>query len=218
MPKKSNTPVCLFAGCSRKHYANGFCVGHNEQQRKGLALRPLRADVSAEDRFWAKVDKGGPVQPHMTTPCWEWTASRNRFGYGEFHKTRGPVEKAHRVSFLWYAGHIPDGLCVLHACDNPPCVNPSHLFVGTKADNAHDRDQKGRQVSPRGDRSGAYTRPEMVRRGETHGNAVLTDAAVVALRARFAAGGVTKADLARELGMSKTNIGDIIKGRTWRHV
>lgn len=91
--------------------------------------------TSTEARFWAKVDKTGD--------CWVWTAATNPKGYGQFY-VEG-MRLAHRVSWILAHGPIPDDLCVLHRCDHPPCVNPAHLFLGTYADNNHDRDAKGRQ-------------------------------------------------------------------------
>ncbi len=103
------------------------------------------------DRFWEKVDKRGPDE------CWEWTAGRAtstlwtkgkpKFDYGIFH--RGSEDEyqavqAHRMSWELHNGSIPDSLFVCHTCDNPPCVNPGHLFLGTHLDNMRDRKAKGR--------------------------------------------------------------------------
>ena len=99
---------------------------------------------SMEDRFWAKVDKSGN--------CWNWAAGKRR-GYGRFvikNKSKG----AHRVSWEMANGKIPDGSLVCHSCDNPSCVNPDHLFLGTHATNNKDRDEKGRAVYVRGDKHG----------------------------------------------------------------
>jgi hypothetical protein len=91
--------------------------------------------ATVEDRFWANVDKSGD--------CWEWQASVNLDGYGRFC-LKGKRIRAHRLSWVLANGEIPEGMCVLHKCDNPPCVSPDHLFLGTRADNVRDMVQKGR--------------------------------------------------------------------------
>lgn len=88
-------------------------------------------------RFWAKVDKRGPDE------CWTWTAGLNGQGYGIFC-IGGKARGAHRVSYFLSRGEIGNGLSVCHSCDNPPCVNPAHLWVGTAQDNSDDRVRKGR--------------------------------------------------------------------------
>ena len=87
------------------------------------------------DRFWDKVDKTGE--------CWIWTASKNKKGYGRFG-FGSRAQLAHRVSWLLSNGEIPDGMLACHTCDNPPCVNPSHLWLGTQKDNVVDMSSKGR--------------------------------------------------------------------------
>lgn len=103
---------------------------------------------SLSERFWKKVDQNGPTHPVLGTPCWVWTASRFVRGYGALKVDDGPKGYAHRISWELHFGPIPDGLWVLHRCDNPPCVNPAHLFLGTHLDNMADMDAKGRRNHP----------------------------------------------------------------------
>ena len=98
--------------------------------------------------FWAKVNKSGPTQSNMETPCWVWMACKNKKGYGLFG-CKGKGYLTHRVAWVLANGQIPqggsgNGICVCHRCDVRDCVNPAHLFLGTDTDNARDRDNKGR--------------------------------------------------------------------------
>lgn len=94
-------------------------------------------DENTLHRFWIKVRK--------TRTCWLWRRAKSAHGYGQFHYFMGHKQiAAHRVSWLLAYGEIPEGMCVLHDCDNPVCVNPNHLFLGTQKDNIHDMQYKGR--------------------------------------------------------------------------
>ena len=159
--------------------------------------------------FWIKVDKGGPNE------CWVWTASKKVKGYGQFGINR-KNHFAHRLSWEIHNGSIPPGMCVLHRCDNMSCVNPAHLFLGTKEDNVADMVAKGRQA--RGKRTGAYTRPERIARGERVGTSKLSEQDVSRIRFLYTNGGVTQQELAQQFGVHQSNISVIVSGKNWKHL
>jgi hypothetical protein len=150
-------------------------------------------------RFWGYVKILGPDD------CWLWTGGRFTNGYGQFRLGKKKV-KSHRCALELSLGRdLLDGLKSLHQCDNPPCCNPGHLFEGSDADNAHDRDAKGR-----GSHAGAPPLP-----GERNPAAKLAESAVLQIRAS-AAKGLLKTELASAFGMSKSQIGNIVAGRCWK--
>lgn len=145
------------------------------------------------DTFWSNVDKRAPDE------CWEWQGCRDGRGYGAV-TDRGVQLGTHRVSWELTNGPIPDGLWVLHKCDNPPCVNPNHLFLGTHADNIADRDRKGRQA-----------------KGSKGGSAKLTEANVIEIWALIRQG-VMQKDIAAMFGVKRMAVGRITRGITWIHI
>lgn len=142
-------------------------------------------------RFWTKVDKKGGDD------CWPWKASRNR-GYGRFWPSARIAVYAHRYAWERVYGPIPKRMKVLHTCDNPPCCNPRHLFLGTQAINVADMVAKGRD----GFRKCAK----------------LTEAQVKEIRGRAASGRESNRAIARAFNLSHTNVNDIAAGRTWQNV
>jgi hypothetical protein len=100
--------------------------------------RPKHNLGGTKDQFWQRVSKNGPIHPDCGQ-CWIWIAGKYAQGYGQY---RG--KKAHRVAYEFSVGPIPKGKMVLHKCDNPACVNPNHLFIGTAQDNMDDKMSKGR--------------------------------------------------------------------------
>lgn len=171
----------------------------------------LKGDAMNEDtvrRFWEKVQK--------TPDCWLWTASRRRDGYGQFRVSGGGeknvVLSAHRISYELLVGPIPDGLCVLHKCDNPICVNPEHLFPGTMKDNVDDMMRKGRHV-----KAGTYT--EAARRfGEDNLRSKLTSGIVREIRSSYQAGGISMQKIADAYGVQLSCISKIVNRKRWPHV
>lgn len=113
---------------------------------------------SWKNHFWDKVDREGPVHPTLNTNCWVWIASRNKKGYGHL-RARGTIAYAHRLAWELKRGPIPEGLWVLHRCDNPWCVRPDHLFLGTHKDNVADCTAKKRWRGGRKKKSGHLAVP-----------------------------------------------------------
>lgn len=166
----------------------------------------MPAQRSLFDRFWEKVDVRGDDE------CWLWKGARGSgAGYGAIVVRGSRLEKAHRVAWmLANASEVPDDMWVLHRCDNNLCVNPSHLFVGTRQDNVDDMMRKRRHGSHRGRVSFA--------RGEQHGQAKLTSADVRVIRRRLAEGGSTQQEIATDYRVSRGLIGMIGRREIWLHV
>jgi hypothetical protein len=140
----------------------------------------------AAHKFWPRVQKG------MRDACWEYTGSIGSNGYGLFSHA-GRTYRAHRLAWMLTHGPIPEGLYVCHTCDNRPCVNPAHLFLGTHTDNVRDMVAKGRNVCPAGERNGF---------------AKFTDAQVAAIRADHR----SNRPIAREYGCSHQYISVLKRG------
>lgn len=167
--------------------------------------------MTIDERFWAKVDKGDG------TGCWLWTRATNSYGYGIFAVTAQDTQLAHRIAWALTNGPIPEGLHCLHRCDNPPCVRPSHLFVGTALDNALDRERKSRGNHVTGDRHGSRTHPEAYPQGEDRPAAKLTEADVREIRRRRKAGQTLKA-IAADYGVHHVTILRASTGANWAYL
>lgn len=150
-------------------------------------------------KLWDRVERVGG--------CRVWTGALNAQGYGVIRFDKKNY-LAHRLAWQFTFGPIPDGLCVLHHCDNPPCADVGHLFLGTKGDNIRDMDRKGRRRSP-------THKPNC--RGETHPVAKLTEDAVLDMRARHLHGHRI-VDMAQEHGVHPVTVFDVVHHRTWRHI
>jgi len=145
---------------------------------------------------WIEFDQA--YSPEPNSGCWLWLGALNAKGYGLI-RVAGKTELAHRMSYRRYRGEVPVGLCVLHRCDVPACINPDHLFLGTQTDNMRDMSSKNRHP---------------YRYGEAHVNAKLTEAAIQAIRASDE----NYTSLGQRYGITKQNVYLIRARRAWRHL
>lgn len=160
--------------------------------------KPIEREQMApnwEARYWEKVGTADLDE------CWEWAAAQNTDGYGKL-RVKGHNQYAHRLAWeLEHGRPVPEGRCICHRCDNPACVNPAHLFLGTQADNLRDMAEKGRA---RG----------RVAKGSDIGNSKLTDDDVREIR-KLAAVGHSQRQLAARFGVGRTQIGRIVRRESW---
>lgn len=150
-------------------------------------------DVS---RFWSKV-----IITADNDLCWKWTGKPNPNGYGRFYLKKMII--ASRISWLFTYGYLPDDLEVCHSCDNPICVNPKHLFLGTHGDNVRDMYKKGRGHNTKGVNNNRHK---------------LTEDDVKYIRERYAQGDTSMRQLAKEMNVVMTAINKIILRQNWKHV
>jgi len=168
-------------------------VGNVPKHRNQFTDNPK----TLEERFWEKVDK------KSDSKCWEWTASLRSDGYGQLHYIqdgRRYCLPAHRLSWSIHFKEVPHGKQVLHRCDNPKCVNPNHLFLGTNEDNRQDMVNKKRHMF-----------------GEKHISAKLKETNILYIRRAYTNGRSLSA-LAREFDVYPSTIERVVKERTWRHI
>lgn len=177
----------LLATCGQR-----LCVRPSHMKAGTQADLDRWSDENRREMFWSHVDQ-------TTEGCWEWKASRFPNGYGQAH-LNGLGTGAHRVSWTLTNGEIPPGMAVCHHCDNPPCVRPDHLFLGSPQENTADMITKGRYRAPR------------------RTMAKMTDEQVRLAREAYFAGGTTFAKLAAANGVTTMAMFNAVKGNTYQHV
>lgn len=152
-------------------------------------------NISKKDktRFWSKVDK--------TTECWNWTGGKHKAGYGKI-KIKRKTLLSHRVSWFLKKGSIDNNLHVCHKCDNPSCVNPKHLFLGTDLDNINDMLRKGRDSM----------------RGSKNNKAVLKEKDVIEIRSKYSDRRVKLKQIASMYNVSLSAISSVLLNKTWSHL
>ena len=197
---------CSVSGCENKYRSIGLCSSHWKINKKFGTPTPVCwcGELSQTfagnnkpsilcyyhyflERFWENVDIRGEEE------CWEWQGSRTSGGYGVICY-RGEGKYAHRLSLEFDNRPVPPRHHACHTCDNPPCVNPKHLYPGTPMDNMRDKMERGRQP-----------------KGETHYATKLSDDDVAEIR-KLHSEGAWQADLARTYGVDPSHVSDIIRG------
>lgn len=192
VPKTGTMIPCKL--CGTAFYCRPSRMEGNPRPRRYCSQKCMWTSYQREPdaALWARVNKDGP------NGCWIYSGATDRRGYGR------PAYKqkryyAHRRSYEIHRGPIPAGMLVLHKCDNPPCCNPEHLFLGTDADNAQDKARKGRALG-----------------GEKCIHAKLTEPQVIEIKAQR--GKATQRELAARYGVTQPAITAILAGRTWKHL
>lgn len=163
--------------------------------------------MKTAEEFWKRVNK--------SETCWFWEGAKCSDGYGTVRWIDRTCS-THRKAWELVNGAVPDGLSVLHQCDQRGCVNPEHLFLGTQTDNMQDAAIKGRlfgRATATGDRHGSHTRPESVRRGTTNGRSTLTRTQVMQIRALYPS--MTQEQLGKKYGVDQITISRIVRRKTY---
>jgi len=175
--------------CNRQKFCSYSCAAKHTRKKH---FRPIA------ERLWPNLvisDSG----------CWEWRRSNDGDGYGVLHwrMRERHEQRAHRIAWILTFGEIPEGRLVCHKCDNPPCCNPMHLFLGDSASNNADMVSKGRAWYPV---------------GELSGNAKLTTQQVIQIRHLHASGAITQREIAKMFSVGFRAINKIVLRRRWKHV
>ena len=195
---------CSFKGCVKDAFCKGLCGSHYAQQRQGKELKPLQEQfhgLSEIERFEKRVALHptgckvwlGAIQTMQNRPKAEW--------HGQWRNAAGEHELTHRAAWRMYRGPITQGAFVLHTCDNPRCVNPDHLYLGTQADNVRDMWDRSRAAPG-------------ISRGSKHGMSVIDEAQVREIRDSKESGPA----IAKRLGISTTTVYDVRNRKIWKHV
>lgn len=194
----NGTRICSAEACTVVARSRGLCHNHYQQwlykNRRTAQSRKYRASRPTQlERFNAKFVRGADSQ------CWEWMGARGRLGYGIFG-VRGTSVGAHRVALEMATGEpAPEGMLACHRCDNPPCVNPKHLYWGTHQSNSDDAVARSR-----------------IPLGEAKAQAILTESQVVDIRERYR-NGEKQGAIASDLGVSSQTVRSIALGLKWKH-
>jgi hypothetical protein len=190
---------CSVALCENKYHSKGLCNLHKKRLRANGSLRHKETGVLNKpetiDRFLNKID-------FNPSGCWEWKAFIHPDGYGDFRANEISSKRAHVFSYCYFKGELKKGYFVCHTCDNPKCVNPAHLWLGTPKENQHDKIKKGRGNNPSGAR---------------HWQAKLSRYQVAKIKMAHLSG-IQKAEIAKYFSVSRTTVHDIVLGKSYKSV
>ena len=189
---------CSVEQCDRNAVARTWCLMHYKRWRNHGD--PLTTTKSPPHLTAAEALEYGGWE-RMTDDCWEW-ARRNPAGYGLVW-VDGRDRLAHRVAYETWVATIPDDLFVCHTCDNPPCINPDHLWFGSASDNNNDKEMKGRGNQPRGSKNA---------------NAKLTERDVVEVRRLRNEEHLTLKEIGNRFGITEAAVSAIVRRKLWKHV
>jgi len=196
-------PIVSCAGCGKPIERNRHQITRNAHNYCSHSCSQLNRNGSIKERFWKNVNKNGPYCKQCGSRCWVWTGHVNEDGYARFYFNNISM-LVHRLAWsAYYKQDIPDGILVCHTCDNPACVRPGHLFLGTHADNNADRDAKGRGI---------------VLKGEEIGSSRLTDVEVKQIRELYATGKYKQGELGAMFGVSQSAVWRVVRNIHWKHV
>lgn len=196
---------CEADGCEERAKDSGLCRYHwyhakrVEEVEAGDYYR-IYSWATNEERLQAKGWTESVVVPELG-PCWEWNGLRDKRGYGRICVAGRKMRFAHRISYMTWVGDLEPSEYICHMCDNPPCINPAHLFPGDQTKNMSDAARKDRT---------AY--------GVLQGQSKLTDEMVREIRERYVPRKVSQAYLAAEYGVSQATINKVVRGKTWQRV
>lgn len=185
----------LSTGLGLRYKHNGQCAECRGVSTPGSGHYRHRDIDTLKARFWRDIDKRSPSE------CWEWKGGRDTSGYGHF-KHGNEIHRIHRLSYQLHHGEIPEGMHILHSCDNKICGNPAHLRVGTNAENMREKAERG------------LCNPVI---GEANFQARLNADKVRQIRSLYQSG-YTYDKLGVMFGVSKQTCASIVKRKTWKHV